>query len=441
LFLVIEFEIKQQILRKEQEDHLNMLRLEEEKDRRDFYRTKKIKDLEERKKELQINLIEVNEIISKEKNKVTEKDIDKSKENEIPQYFGMAPEDAKDLIENNIGQIEDEIKRINMEEGEEKKRKKETKFKEAELFKKYKDFQDKSFKNYMSKYRKSFEIRKLEEIKEKERLDILEEKRLQKIKENDKTMYLHKKRFEETNNKMEEKLKKESEAIAKKLIISNENRIQHEESRKIALKKKVEIHLQKQIEIKNFLARHKENDEIKHIQLKRKMKEIEKQKQLFDKQKDNEIKERIKELNIKSIKTKESREQIQNEITKENHFTMLRIKNFVNKYDRKKEEIERENMFNCEKHEQKRNEVELKIKRNENVKEIERRKALEKIFEDYKKSEDFKSQKIVNSNKKRIISIELSNQRKNTLDKLDALINKYKEISVKNYFLINFYYF
>ena len=353
----------------------------------------------------------------------------------------MAPEDAKDLIEHNIGQIEDEINRINMEEGEEKKRKKETKFKEAELFKKYKDFQDKSFKNYMSKYRKSFEIRKLEEIKEKERLDILEEKRLQKIKENDKTMYLHKKRFEETNNKMEEKLKKESEAIAKKLIISNENRIQHEESRKIALKKKVEIHLQKQIEIKNFLARHKENDEIKHIQLKRKMKEIEKQKQLFDKQKDNEIKERIKELNIKSIKTKESREQIQNEITKENHFTMLRIKNFVNKYDRKKEEIERENMFNCEKHEQKRNEVELKIKRNENVKEIERRKALEKIFEDYKKSEDFKSQKIVNSNKKRIISIELSNQRKNTLDKLDALINKYKEISVKNYFLINFYYF
>ena len=42
---IIEYEIKQQILRKDQEDHLNILRLEEERNKRDFYREKKLKDL------------------------------------------------------------------------------------------------------------------------------------------------------------------------------------------------------------------------------------------------------------------------------------------------------------------------------------------------------------------------------------------------------------
>lgn len=426
---LIEYEIKHQILRKEQEDHLNLLKMEEDRDKRDFYRQKKLKDLEDRKKELFFNLKEVNELIESQNTFNDPKDIDRAL------YFGMHPEDAKDMLEHIIQQINDEISRINNEEGEEKKRKNDTKLKQLDLEKKHKEFHEKSFKNYMDQYKNSFEIRKLAEIKEKKRLESIETKRLLKIKEHEKSMLVHKKRFEENNLKLEEKLKKESEITSKKLIASNENRKQLEELRKIALKKKVETHLKKQGEIKTFLEKHQEIDDLKYIQLKRKMQELEKKKTLFDQIKDNEIKERIMDINIKSNKTKQSRELIKQEIAKEGEFTMKKIHNFFNKSSKKKELIEREQMFKCEINEQKRNVVELKNKRNDVIREIERKKALGKIHEDCKKSEDFKTQKIINSNKKRILAIELSNQRKLTLDKLDELLNKYKEISVRLKFL------
>ena len=122
---IIEYEIKQQILRKEQEDHLNMERFDEEKDKKDFIRHKKLKDLEERKKELILNIDEANEIIEREKYEDKEE-----KEKEKCLYFGMTPEDAIDLIEHTIRQIEEEISRIQQEELEERNRKKQTKAKE-----------------------------------------------------------------------------------------------------------------------------------------------------------------------------------------------------------------------------------------------------------------------------------------------------------------------
>jgi hypothetical protein len=391
---IIEFEIKQQILRKEQEDHLNILKTEnkdkEKKDQsqRDFFRQKKIEDLLERKKELEINLEEVNEIISNEyyrekerenyynnsnENNVEENNDYENNENYVEekvQYFGMPPEDAKDLIENNIAHIEEEINRINIEENEEKKRKRDTKSKEEELCKKHKDYQEQSLKNYMEDYKKSIEIRQIEEKKEQKRLEILKEKRLEKIKENERTMNKHKKRNEENNNKMEEKLKNDSENIAKKLISGKENRSHYEKSKKMLMKNKVELQLQRQIDIKNFIEKLNENNEIKDIQLKAKMREIDNQKKNFDKNKENEIKERINELNNKSLKTKETRIKIDNEIAEENNFTMLRIKNFMNNSTRKKEDFEREVMFNNERNEQKRSSIELKMKRNDYIKEI-----------------------------------------------------------------------
>jgi hypothetical protein len=451
---IIEFEIKQQILRKEQEDHLNMLKSEDkdkekkDKTQRDFFRHKKIEDLLERKKELEINLEEVNELISneyyKEQEKEKENNYNYNNENnqygnndnenyveEKVQYFGMPLEEAKDLIENNMALIDEEINKINLEENEEKKRKNQTKSKEELLCKKHKDFHEQSLKNYMEEYKKSYEIRQLEEKKKQKRLEILEEKRLQKIKEREKSMDIHKKRFEESNNKLEEKLKKESEAIAYKLSSSKEKRSNYQESQKNLHKNKLESQSQKQIEIKNFIEKLRENDEIKSIQLKAKMREIENHKKLIDKNKEEEIKERINELNTKSLKTKETRLKIDDQNAEENNFTMLRIKNFMNKSNRKKENIEREVMFNNEKNEQKRNSVELKIKRNEYIKEIERKKALEKIYDDYRKFDYFKTQKTIDNNKKRILSIECSNQRRNTLEKLEDLINKYKQINVK----------
>ena len=65
--------------------------------------------------------------------------------------------------------------------------------------------------------------------------------------------------------------------------------------------------------------------------------------------------------------------------------------------------------------------VELKNKRNEYLKEIERQKAIENIQELYKKSEIFMDQKNVLAEKKRILAIEYSNKRKDVLDKLENL--------------------
>jgi hypothetical protein len=447
---IIEFEIKQQILRKEQEDHINKHKLDKEKDIRDFIRNKKIQDLKDRKIELKINLREIMDIIKIENNKEKEnqenQEIQEKQENEEKEekekalYYGMALEDAKEFIEYNIIQIEEEINKINLEEIDEKKRKNETKLKENENFKKNKEYHDKAIKDYMNEYKKSYELRKLNEKKEKERLEILEKKRLQKIKENEIINYLHKKRYEESNNKIQEKLKKEFQVISRKLISSKENRLNYQETKKIAMKKKVELHMQKQMEIKNFLEKHIENDQLKDIQLKIKMKEKENQKKINDYNREREIKEKLNELNYKSLKTQESRNKIQDEIFKENDSTMNRMKNIINKSNKNRENIEKEKMFNYEKNFQKRNDVELNIKRNENKKEIERKKALENIFEKHKKFEDLISQKIINSDKKRILSIEFSNERKNTLEKLDDFINRYKEINV-NFFYDFYFYF
>jgi hypothetical protein len=49
-------------------------------------------------------------------------------------------------------------------------------------------------------------------------------------------------------------------------------------------------------------------------------------------------------------------------------------------------------------------------------------------------------QKIINNDKKRILSIECSNQRKFTLEKLDDLINKYKHINVNLIFLLKIFF-
>jgi hypothetical protein len=115
---IIEFEIKQQILRKEQKDHTNKVRLDKEKDIRDLIRHKKKQDLKDRKKELESNLKEAMDIINPENNK------EKENEEKVKKfYFGMAPEDAKDLIEYNITQIDQEINKINKEEDEDNKRK------------------------------------------------------------------------------------------------------------------------------------------------------------------------------------------------------------------------------------------------------------------------------------------------------------------------------
>jgi len=429
---IVEFEIKQQILRKEHEEHINKEKFIDDNKNQNYVKEMKLKDLEENKKELEINIKEAKEIIiNREKDKDKENNKDKNKDLEKYLYYGMSPEDAIELIKNTIKHIDEEINKIKEEILDEKRRKNLIKLKEKEMNEKHLNFQKKYEKEYMEEYKKSHEIRKLEEIKEQNRQNILEKKRIKKVKEHEKSMDIHKKRFEENNIKIEEKLKKDHEEAAKKLLLNKENREHFEDLRNIAMKKKVGIHLKRQEEIKIRIEKIKEEDESKkEKKSKKKMAEMEKHKKIFDQEKENKLKEKNLELQQKSLKIIEIGKLRQEEINQKAILTMYKIQSFFDKSERKRESIERENMYNNERLQKKRFDVESKNKRIDYLKEIERQRAIENIQESYKKSEIFLDQKNFLSQKKKILSIEYSNKRKDALDKFEKYMAKYREVNV-----------
>ncbi len=447
---LIEYEMKQQILRKDQEEKLLGEKQEEEIRKKDAIRRKKIRDLENRKKDLlekqallykqSNNKEKIDHAIVNDKDEKLEKikaeeskNIEEENINDQNFFYGLNKEEAFEYIDLLVIQIDEEISRIQQEQLEEVLKKKQFAIREAENKRKLEEFNLNLEKASRKERRDAQERKKILEQKEKERLESIEKKRIKKIKENEKMKKLHQIRFEKTQIKLEEKNQKELENINKKQLMSEEKRNQLEELRSIELKKKVMMHLQKQDEIQKFMEKNKEIEEMKFFEFFKKMDDIEKNKKFVDKQRDEEIKNRILELKMKSVKTLQSRIQLEKQDDKKREIAADRINIYYHKSQKKKEEKEREQMFINEKHTLKRNDWEQKVKRIENIKEVERLIEKEKIGEIYKKLEEFQDMKLSISNKKRILSIETANQRKIALNKFDNFMNKNKEITVINY--------
>jgi len=485
---LIEFEIKQQILRKEHEimQHKDKEVIEYEK--RYAIRRKKLGDLEERKSDLLKSKDDINKKLQKdfntekkkeeisnnsqgkniqnksesEKNNLEEingkeKDQSQTEEKSIIQkedlsdinneqkitandnlkefptfiYAGVTKEEALEYIEESVKQINDEINRLHQEEIAENVKRSKFSKRDAENKRKIEEFQINCEKIYEEERRKASERKQFMELKEKDRLENLEKKRIQRVKDNEKHKKMHQIRFDNTQSKFEEKMKNQSELFTRKLIMSEEKRNQLEELRSIALKKKELLHLQKLDEIQRFFQKNKELEMIRSFEFQRKMEDIDRNKQMVDKNREDEIKIRTLDLKMKSHNSLQSRIKLGKEEEKKNEFVVYRINNFYYKSQKKKEESEREHMFKNESNTLKRNVVEQKIRRIEKVKEVQRLLEKEKIEEVSKKFANFHNQKLLSLNKKRLLAIEIANQRKNTLDKFDDFMNRNKDITVK----------
>ena len=164
---------------------------------------------------------------------------------------------------------------------------------------------------------------------------------------------------------------------------------------------------------------------------KRKMEENEKQKKILDKEKENKIREMNLEIQAKSIKTEHIRNLIEQEIITKNNLTMYKIENFYYKSQKKKEHSERDLMRSSENLVKKKMNADLKNKINDKLREMERQRAMETIKENNAKAENFLETKNYLSQQKKILSIELSNDRQKKLEELEILMRKYKEITVK----------
>ncbi len=347
-----------------------------------------------------------------------------------PEFRGVSKAEALEYIEQSLKQTIDEINRVHQEELEENMKKKQFARREAEGRRKQEEHKQNCEKAYAEERQKALERKKLMELREKERIEQMEKTRIQKIKENEKLKKMHQIRFENTQCKMDQKLKSQFDFFKKKQLMSEEKRSQIEALREIALKKKILLHSQKQEEIQKFFDKNKEEDEIKFFEFQKKMDDIEINKKNVDEKRQEEIRIRISELKLKSLKSGESRSILvkQEEIKGEN--AIFRINKHYLQTQKIKEEKEREIMFWSEKNCMKRSETELKIKRIKNVKEIERLVEKEKIEEKSKTLEEFHDHKLLLANKKRVLAIEIANSRKMTLEKLDEFMNRNKDITV-----------
>jgi len=180
------------------------------------------------------------------------------------------------------------------------------------------------------------------------------------------------------------------------------------------------------------MEKKKEEEEIRFFEFQKKMEDIEKYKKSVDEKRDEEIKNRIHDLNLKSVKSRESRNILEKQDEKKTDNVVYRIMQYYFKSQKKKEEKERENMFKSENNCMKRSEMELKIKRIENVKELERLMERDKIEEKSKTLEEFHDHRLLVANKKRVLAIEIANQRKMKLEKLEEIMNRNKDITVSN---------
>jgi trichohyalin len=267
----------------------------------------------------------------------------------------------------------------------------------------------------------------------------MEKQRIEKSIEKQKLNMLQQKRLEQTIENLDEKMRRETEQMLRKQMMSEEKRHQFEEMRNLDLKKKNEEGLKKQEEIQKTLNRCKELEEFKIYEFNRKMEEVEKQKKIMEKIREEELIQRqieVKNRELKIIQCRQEKERIDNYkkdavIAKINE-TELKIQNMQQAKEAEIMHIHEKNILH-------RTEKEMNIKRIENMKEYERQKQIERLDEEYRKAEEFRQQKFLIAAEKKEINMQIAIQKKNMVNKLEVYIGKNKEITVKIKKQNNFY--
>jgi len=247
--------------------------------------------------------------------------------------------------------------------------------------------------------------------------------------------------LEEKKANLEERIKRETELMLRKQYMSEEKRQQFEEIRKISLQKKSEEAQKKQEEIQKTLIRCKEIEEMKIYEFNKKMEDMEKQKKIIEKMKEEDMVQRqieAKNRELKLIQAREEKERLDN-LKKD--FVVAKISETEFKIKRMREAKEIESMQKNEKNILMRTEKEMNIKRIENMKEFERQKQLEKLEENYRKAEEFRDQKNIIAEKKKEINMEIALQKKIMVGKLENYLAKNKEITVIINILMKLYIF
>jgi hypothetical protein len=287
--------------------------------------------------------------------------------------------------------------------------------------KKVDEFHLQTSKNLVEEIIKQHLKNKLLNEKEKERQELLEKKRLEKIKENENLRNIHKQRHDFKIKIMEEKLRKNSELIQMKLGQSEIKRNKLEELRKMVFKKREDETLKKYEDIQKFFLKEKEKEEIRNILIEKKFIEMDNQKKLMDKIKDEEIKKKMIELKIKEKKNNEKRDSLEKEDDEKRDYTIFKINKKYYKFNRYKEEKERDLMFKNELNMLKRSEALINFKRIENIIEYENHRKREKIEDKYKRSQSFLEQKEMILSNKRFLSIDTSSKRQIILKQFDRI--------------------
>jgi len=248
------------------------------------------------------------------------------------------------------------------------------------------------------------------------------------------------KKLDQARINLEEKIKREEKEMLRKQLMSEEKLNQFEEMRETTLKRKNEEALKKQEEIQKTLNKCRELEENKIFEFNRKIEEMEKQKKILSKVKEEQIAQKHIEANnreLKIIQTLEEKEKLDNF---RNDAVISKITKTDFKIKQLREAKETELMQKNEQNILRRTEREMNIKRNENVKEYERKKQMEKLEGNYLKAEEFMDTKNLIAEKKKEINMEIAMQRKNIVGKLEEYLIKHKDLTV-NYFYFFFIYF
>jgi len=222
----------------------------------------------------------------------------------------------------------------------------------------------------------------------------------------------------------------------------NESRRKHfEDLRQIAMKEKEEKAIKKQEEIQRTLEKCKEIEEIKLYEFNKKMCEMERQKKLLEKQKEEELQRKVieaKNRELKIIHTREEKEKLDN-LKKE--YVIDKISQTEQKIKIMKEIKEIELMQKNETNILRRTEREMNIKRIENVKEYERQIAMQRLEKNYDKADQFKEQKFFIGEKKKEINMEIAMKKKEMAYKLETYIRKNSDVKVNLFLFFIFYLF
>ncbi len=238
------------------------------------------------------------------------------------------------------------------------------------------------------------------------------------------------KKLDQARINLEEKVKREEKEMMRKQLMSEEKRNQFEEFRQTTLKRKNEEALKKQEEIQKTLNKCRELEDNKIFEFNRKMEEMEKQKKIVGKIKEDQLALKqieAKNRELKIIQTREEKEKLDSLF---NEAVIAKITKTDFKIKQLKELKETELMQKNEQNILRRTEREMNIRRIENIQEYERKKQIEKLEDNYRKADEFIETKTLIGEKKKEINMEITIQKKNIVGKIDEYLVKHKDLNV-----------